>query len=318
MLRDAARDEVRKVAAPLWLLVNQSLAPADFDEFNIIRSGACSVVAHLAYCAIGADEKERKSRAKVVPCSIFQQLLAAEEFDFVEALRSADFQDVDVVRTRSFVAVIIPARELFLIGVRGTQFAYDWLINLNIGKATDASGARFHGGFLREARELAEVLSERLGSRYAQYIGRFGGGCTIWLSGHSLGGAIAAILNQMQLRLHINACYTFGAPRISGAQTFSCAYPPFATRRYLDVVPHCPPRAFGYSDFSHQISPDGMDYVPASGIEMYFFLSWLGGLAINHFPKNHSMERYRFEVIEEVKRHPRNQSYWKPEYDFPP
>ena len=68
-------------------------------------------------------------------------------------------QDVSVVRTRSFVAVI-PARDLLLIGVRGTQFAYDWLINLNAAKAIDANGERFHRGFLPEARELAVKLGD--------------------------------------------------------------------------------------------------------------------------------------------------------------
>jgi hypothetical protein len=29
------------------------------------------------------------------------------------------------------------------------------------------------------------------------------------------------------------------------------------------------------------------------------------------------MERYRFEVIEEAKRHPRNLPHWRPEPDFP-
>ena len=270
----------------------------------------------LAYCVIGADEKERRNRAKVVPCHVFQELLAAEDFDFVETLRSVDFQDVDVVRTRSFLAVIIPARELFLIGIRGTQFAYDWLINLNIGKASDTGGQRFHRGFLREARELIERIRDRLGSRYAQYIGRYRGNCTIWLSGHSLGDAIAAIINQMQLQLPINACYTFGAPRIGKAQQSLRQPPPFATRRSLDIVPHCPPKTLGYSDFLHEVAPDGTAFVPAGGIEMYFFLSWLGGLAINQFPKNHSMERYRFEVIDQAKRHPRNQGHWRPQYDY--
>jgi hypothetical protein len=32
---------------------------------------------------------------------------------------------------------------------------------------------------------------------------------------------------------------------------------------------------------------------------------------MNQFPKNHSMERYRLEVLDVVKRHPSVQGYWK-------
>lgn len=193
MLREAAREEVRKVAGPLFLLLKAALNSGDFDRFNIARSAVCSIVAHLAYCAIGADEKERRNRAKVVPCLLFQELLAAEDFDFVEAVRSLDI-DVDVVRTRKFVAIIVYYSELFLIGVRETQLAYDWLINLNVGKDIDRTGGRFHRGFLQEADELEVALQKRLHSRNWNRVNFRK--CRIWFAGHSLGGAIAAILNH--------------------------------------------------------------------------------------------------------------------------
>jgi hypothetical protein len=315
MLRTAAREEIRNVAAPLWLLINHSLWPAKPGEFDVIRNGASSIVAHLAYCAIGADEREKRNRAKVVPCEVFQKLLISEEVDFIEALAGRDFAEIEVVRTRAFVAVIIPARTLLLIGIRGTQFAYDWLINVNIAKARDQSGAYFHAGFLREAQELAGAVQQRLLDRYAKKLAN--PDCAIYLAGHSLGGAVAAILNQMQLAAPINECYTFGTPRISKSNHFASLSQPFATRRDLDIVPHCPPSAFNYADFGNQKTTNGNSYVSADGIELYFFSSWLFGLAINRFLESHSMERYRFEILEEAKRHPRNQPYWKAEWpDF--
>src|SRR6266852_10004752 len=124
MLRNAARDEIQKVAAPLWLLINQTRWPSNAGEFDIIKNGASAVVAHLAYCAIGADEKERRNRAKVIPCRVYQDLVLGEDFDLIEILRRgpADLQNVEVVRTKLFVAIIVPAHEVLLIGVRGTQF----------------------------------------------------------------------------------------------------------------------------------------------------------------------------------------------------
>ena len=305
MLRNAAREEIRNVAAPLWLLINSTSWPGNRGEFDIIKNGASTITAHLAYCAIGADEREQRNRAKVVPCRAFQDLLSGEQVDFTDVLRSMDFSDVEVVRTKFFVAVVISVRTFLLIGVRGTQFAYDWLINFKIAKEKGIGGEYFHAGLLREAQELAECLRNQYAKRLAD------SDFAIYLSGHSLGGAVAAILNQMQFAAPINACYMFGAPRISNLKNFYALYQPFATRRYLDIVPHCPPSTFNYADFANQKNPNGDPYVPAGGIELYFFASWLFDLALNQFPKNHSMERYRLEVLEVVKRHPRVQNYWR-------
>jgi len=75
MIRIASRDEIRNVVAPLWLLINQSLWSRNVGEFDIIKNGASTIAAHLAYCAIDADEKERRNRAKVIPCRVYQDLL---------------------------------------------------------------------------------------------------------------------------------------------------------------------------------------------------------------------------------------------------
>jgi hypothetical protein len=304
MLRTVSKDEVRKVAAPLWLLVNNAKWPGNAGEFDRLKNGASAIVAHLAYCAIGVDEKERRIRAKVVPCRVYQELLAGTDFDFIETLRGFDFVNVEVVRTRFYVAIIIPVRELLLVGIRGTQFAYDWLINLKIAKAKDRHGDYFHAGFLRESEELATVLAERLRNRRAIEKKNLG----IYFAGHSLGGAVAAVMTNW---MGVEGCYMFGAPRISNSKHTKWRYEPFATRRYLDIVPHCPPSALDYANFYDQRTTSGDGFVSADRLEMYFFASWLFDLAIKQYPKNHSMERYRLEVLETVREDPRIKSGWK-------
>lgn len=126
-----------------------------------------------------------------MPCRVYQELLAGEPVDFIEALASVDFANVEIVRTRYFVAVIFPAHERLLIGVRGTQFAYDWLINVNVFKRRGESGTSFHRGFLREAEKLAEAVNDRLLTQYGKQLTRKN--CAIYLAGHSLGGAVAAL-----------------------------------------------------------------------------------------------------------------------------
>jgi|SRR5580704_12482802 hypothetical protein len=309
MIRDATREEIRKVAAPLWPLVNQQPNwPGNLNKFDLIKSGACSIVAHMAYCAIGADEREKRNRAKVIPCRVYQDILLSEPVDFIDVFSRLDFVNVGVVRTKFFVAIVVPVHAFFLIGVRGTQFAYDWLINLKIFKSKNIGGEYLHSGFLHEAEELAAALRQHLHQRHGQRLNNEG--CAIYLAGHSLGGAVAAILSEMSFPAPVNACYVFGAPRISSSDRLSAKYQPFATRRYLDVVPHCPPRTFNYADFANQLVPDGDPYAAADGIELYFFASWLFSLAMKQFPQNHSMERYRLEVLAAVKTHPHIARYW--------
>lgn len=299
MIRTAAETEIRNVAAPLWYLLNYGASwPGVAGEFDLVKSGASAIVAHLAYCAIGADEKEQHNRAKVVPCRVYQKLLAAPDVDLVAILAGRDFANVGVVRTKFFVAIIIPAKEKLLIGVRGTQFAYDWLINVNFAKARDAAtGEYFHAGFLREAQELASALRRYLLERFPAML-QSG---AVYVAGHSLGGAVAALLNRWET---IVACYLFGAPRISNSKHLGRVYEPFATRRDLDIVPHCPPASFRYANFERERTTSGEPFAAASNLEFYSFASWLFQLSVNKFPENHSMERYRLEVLQAVKQHP--------------
>jgi hypothetical protein len=76
-------------------------------------------------------------------------------------------------------------------------------------------------------------------------------------------------------------------------------------------VPHVPPRFLNYVDHPNQAEPKGNRYEPAGGAELYFFASWLYSLALKQFIANHSMERYRLEVLEAVRTHPRVAQYWR-------
>jgi len=182
--------------------LNQTHWPGSAGQFDPIKNGASAIVAHLAYCAIGADEREHRIRAKVVPCRVYQELVRGADFDFAAMLRRADFISVEVVRTRFFVAIIIPVRNMLLIGVRGTQFAYDWVINLKIARVRDRLGEHFHAGFMREAERLADELFPRI-------VGQ-----PVYFAGHSLGGAVAAVMSNWTA---VEACYVFGAPRIGNS-----------------------------------------------------------------------------------------------------
>jgi len=319
MIRTASQEEIRRVAAPLWTMVNGVRWYDGNSNFDIVKCGITSIVAHLAYCAIDADEREKTIRAKVVPCELYSKLLAGEIIDLTQILAGMDFPNVVVLRTRAFVATVIPAHNIIFVGIRGTQYAYDWLINLRVGKRRAANNLRFHSGFLAEAQRLRLLLQEWLVDTYDGR--KTEQKCAIYFSGHSLGGAVAAILYHAGLTLPstmatnslsgIDGCYVFGSPRISDSRTLLAVHQPFAIRRRLDIVPHCPPRLLNFGDFLDQRIPNGRKFELADSLEIYFFASWLTSLAMNSFPENHSMERYKREVLNTAMLDKRVAQYWR-------
>jgi hypothetical protein len=240
---------------------------------------------------------------------MYQRLALSEPIDLVAVLAGLDFADATILRTRRFVAVAIRAREVLLIGVRGTQFAYDWWYNLRAYKKRDraiGTHQRLHAGFSSEATRLAVHVRHLVSRRPTT---------SIYFGGHSLGGAIAAIACNMgtcNQSVTIDGCYTFGSPRIAHRSALRSIQCPLATRRPLDLVPHCPPWFLGYADFPHQFRTDGMPYAASEQSEMWTFIKWLARLAFGRIIANHGMESYADELIGQAKRDPRIERYWSP------
>lgn len=166
-----------------------------------------------------------------------------------------------VVRSRS--------GRVAILCYRGTEPVnlVNWLVNLDLEPERieygfgGRCGATVHGGFYRNTRavryEVANILKE-MGRLEALYI-----------TGHSLGGAMAGLMAAMirhedRYRRHLGgplrAVYTFGQPMV-GDPDFAqaCQEDPFLNEnvvRYVyadDVVPHLPPSVSGsYRHFGRE------------------------------------------------------------------
>lgn len=73
----------------------------------------------------------------------------------------------------------------------------------------------------------------------------------IYVTGHSLGGAIAtlAVPDLKEIFGNIHTLLTFGEPRVGNTE-FSKFYPSvikgLRVVHYADIVPHIPPASFGF------------------------------------------------------------------------
>ena len=314
--RTAAIDWVHKLGSPLYTCINQSKAHP-LGLFSQVRASALAVAAHLAYCAIGDQERGDVERATIIPCHAFHTLRPVTSFELAAAFGPLDFPEAFVVRTNRFVALGLPTNDELLIGVRGTVGAFDWSLNARIWPRRSASLSLpmyFHSGFLSEAELLASHLSQAINShrKYAS-IKR------VFLAGHSLGGAIASILHQRReiFTPHLPGqgyapgdCYIFGAPRTNWRYGSAFLDQAFAVRRAEDIVPRTPPATLGYENFVRQSAVDGTAFRDRGLVDLRPFLRWIDTMRFSKFLKGHAMETYRREVLLAACRHPDLQPYW--------
>ena len=172
-------------------------------------------------------------------------------------LRSWAFDDTQfisvtkgkVIDTQCFIAA---NADVVLISFRGSETKIaDWVTNIQT--VTDPGpfkGTRVHEGF-QDALYPAVMRLTALLQRYR------GADQQVWVTGHSLGGALATLFGAMLLENNITltGLYTFAAPRVGdpGFETSmnaACKTAGVYFARVVnewDIVPHVPPEPW----FSH-------------------------------------------------------------------
>lgn len=145
--------------------------------------------------------------------------LAAAAYDGAAKLKSSQ-RGVAWVATPGhthvqYFIVVDEARKSQTIAVRGTIDKVNWKTNMDtLGVHDRRSGVLMHRGYSAAARVIYRDLKPRLNKAY-----------TTNLTGHSLGGAVAAILATYLYddRYPLGRIYTFGQPKFTnpaGAQAY--------------------------------------------------------------------------------------------------
>src|SRR5205823_251793 len=99
-------------------------------------------------------------------------------------------------------------RRKVVVAFAGTRDPSDWAFNLNLAWIKEGRGS-VHQGFALRAQQVANDVESRVRRLRDR-------GQTIWLTGHSLGGAIAtlAALRLKKKGLAPARTVTFGAPMV--------------------------------------------------------------------------------------------------------
>lgn len=114
-----------------------------------------------------------------------------------------------------YVLLQNPARKIQAIAVRGTIDDVNWELDMDTrGVKDEKAGILMHSGFRRAAETIYKDVKPRLKRDYQTY-----------LTGHSLGGAVAAILGTYLVddKYKVAGIVTFGQPRftnVAGAKAY--------------------------------------------------------------------------------------------------
>jgi triacylglycerol lipase len=153
-------------------------------------------------------------------------------------------------RFENYQAYLIWDASKVIVAIRGTDLpkaktsgaftesAMDWIYNLDVRLTawpTVNGDAHVHAGFLRAATGLFNEIAARVNELTG------GGQRALWLTGHSLGGALATLCAHMFGT--VQGVYVFGSPRV-GDTAFAAHYdrPLWRFSNSHDAVVTVPPK----------------------------------------------------------------------------
>ena len=174
---------------------------------------------------------------------------------FSGVLEKSGFQLLDIIHvaeTQGFVCKRTVANEppYLVLAFRGTEKKVsDWLTDARC-MPTMEGNAKVHTGFLeafdgntngngKTAKQVVKDVLDRPEAKDNE--GRL---LPLFITGHSLGGALALLATKLIAPDINGACYTFGAPRVANYEYFRFLKTPvYRVVNSTDMVPRVPPGA---------------------------------------------------------------------------
>ena len=152
----------------------------------------------------------------------------------------------DLNDTQCFVAA---NNDAVIVAFRGTETDVigDWITDIDFDLIDGPLGGKVHGGFYEVLSNVWQLVDRQVSFLYEKP------STTLWVTGHSLGAALAtlAVARWRKRFREASGLYGFSQPRIGDrafSVTFDFDYKPCAFRivNSHDIVSRIPPRVLGY------------------------------------------------------------------------
>ncbi len=127
--------------------------------------------------------------------------------------------------------------EFAVLAFRGTANAADWGINLNawLMPMPRFENVLIHRGFWETFADMEAQIRGQIDLHVPSDLG-------LYITGHSLAGALAQIASAVFERDNLAACYTYGSPRVATLEFDACVKcPHYRVVDKWDLVPGVPP-----------------------------------------------------------------------------
>jgi len=245
MKRPAYSDRMAYVLAEL-----SSLAYLKFEEpGRVIVEATKDVAKHSTW-----EESEIGKRLEKFANDLLIKGVDSEEF-LRKHLKKAQFEllgTVNVSETQAFVCKRVAEKEqpYVVVAYRGTEKKVsDWLTDARAIPETFGN-TKVHSGFLN----ALTMETDSAGKTALQRVEDILNGpktkddnnepLPLFITGHSLGGALALLTTKLIASDINGACYTYGAPRVANYDYFKgMKTPVFRVVNSVDIVPRLPPGA---------------------------------------------------------------------------
>ena len=158
------------------------------------------------------------------------------------AFKTLGFSEVTTLADRSMIGYVLHSDGVCVIIFRGTDDGFDWFTNLG-SLSTGTPHGSIHRGFLGSYQPLKRQIGIVLDQIDPE---------EIWITGHSLGGALALVCAYDLIATEqgeISGVMTFGQPMVAGSELANYLDEQLVGRyahfvNDADIVPRVPP---GYS-----------------------------------------------------------------------
>jgi Lipase (class 3) len=222
--------------------------------FNLEKAYVSSLFCKLAYLHVPSHELATHDGIKLVPCFAYQAIARSMvPMDVRLLLQQADFQESFVIDTFPGVIIVgVKTPKVIMVAIRGTRTIAlsDWKVDLNaLHHETNCNGSpiKLHAGFYGAISAAVLSLESKLRG--------FGDDIPIYVTGHSLGGAMAAMAHGLWNAacgwgsggIVSHSCYTFGMPRFGDQLAIGTLRLPHHIENDRDDIPTAPPAALGYA-----------------------------------------------------------------------
>jgi hypothetical protein len=166
-------------------------------------------------------------------------------------------------------------------------------------------GARFHKGFLMALEEVWDPLFEATSAELKRK------DRPLWVTGHSLGGALAVLGAWLLQRkfVAVHQVYTYGGPMVGNAQATQAIDKAFADKIYryvggLDPVPKLPTLSLLANDYVHCLKEVsvGQAAQAAAGSSLAFFQE-MAGRGVNGLLSGDLIHEFWANVMKRIDAH---------------